>query len=188
MQRNITIRPATIDDAEFIASNVLAAIGLDFPGKEHIEKLADICRRTDTLYSWKNTVIAMVDGADAGSITAYDGARYKAMRAITFPLFVPITGNDFSHMVDETCEGEFYVDSLAVVPQFRQMGVARALLRYSFQQATNAHIPLTTIAVDPLNEKALRLYTSVGFHDTGEIFIFDYGYHRMEKQNNPSES
>lgn len=175
----ITIRKATEDDARFIAENVLRALHIDEADEGHIEHLASICRREDTLYSWRNATIALYDGVPAGLMVAYDGARYRQMRDVTFPMIRRYVGDDYRNMDDEACAGEFYLDSLAVLPEFRRKGLASALIQEMFRLRDEAGIPLATIAVDPDNDNAYRLYTRSGFRRDGQVSVFNTTYWRM---------
>ena len=166
-------------DARFIAENVLRALHIDDTNDSHIEHLAGISRREDTLYSWRNATIALYDSVPAGLMVAYDGARYRQMRDVTFPLIRMYVGDDYSSMDDETCAGEFYLDSLAVLPEFRRRGIASALIREMFRQRDEAGIPLATIAVDPENDTAYRLYLRNGFRKDGQVTVFNTTYDRL---------
>lgn len=175
----ITLRRATAADARFIAENVLRALHIDETDERHIEHLAGISRREDTLYSWRNATIALYDGVPAGLMVAYDGARYRSMRDITFPMIRMYVGDDYRNMDDEACPGEYYLDSLAVLPEYRNKGIASALIQEMFSQRDEAGIPLATIAVDPDNDTAYRLYTRNGFRPDGHITVFSTTYDRL---------
>ena len=175
----IAIRKATAADARFIAENVLRALHIDETDERHIEHLAGISRREDTLYSWRNATIALYDGVPAGLMVAYDGARYRSMRDITFPMIRMYVGDDYRNMDDEACAGEYYLDSLAVLPEYRNKGIASALIQEMFSQRDEAGIPLATIAVDPDNDTAYRLYTRNGFRPDGHITVFNTTYDRL---------
>ena len=179
MEEKITLRRAEVTDARFIAENVLRALHIDETDGEHIEHLASICRREDTLYSWRNATIALYDGIPAGLMVAYDGARYRQMRDVTFPMIRMYVGDDYHQMDDESCAGEYYLDSLAVLPEFQHKGVASALIQEMFRLRDEAGIPLATIAVDPENETAYRLYTRNGFRRDGQVSVFNTTYHRL---------
>ena len=175
----ITTRKATAADARFIAENVLRALHIEETDERHIEHLAGISSREDTLYSWRNATIALCDGVPAGLMVAYDGARYRQMRDITFPMIRMYVGDDYYKMDDEACAGEYYLDSLAVLPEYRRRGVASALIQEMFRQRDEAGIPLATIAVDPDNYTAYRLYTRNGFRPEGRINVFGTNYDRL---------
>ena len=178
----ITLRKATVADARFIAENVLRALHIDEADDSHIEHLADISRREDTLYSWRNATIALLDGVPAGLMVAYDGARYRRMRDITFPMIRIYVGDDYHSMDDEACAGEFYLDSLAVMPEFQGRGIASALIQEMFRLQKETGIPLATIAVDPENDTAYRLYLKNGFSKNGLITVFGTTYDRLERK------
>lgn len=179
MNGQITLKRASANDARFIAENVLRALHIDETNQEHIDYLAGISSRDDTLYSWRNATIALYDGTPAGLMVAYDGARYRQMRDITFPLIRIYVGDDYRNMDDESHPGEYYLDSLAVLPEYRRNGIASALIEEMFRQRDAAGIPLATIAVDPGNASAYRLYARHGFHHDGKISVFGTTYHRL---------
>lgn len=175
----ITLRKASVTDARFIAENVLRALHIDEPDEQNIRHLADICSRDDTLYSWRNATIALYDGIPAGLMVAYNGALYRQMRDVTFPLILRYVGDDYNLMDDEAGAGEFYLDSLAVLPQFCHNGIASALIREMFRLRDAAGIPLATIAVDPDNDTAYNLYVRNGFRHQGHISVFGTTYDRL---------
>ena len=179
MDSVITLRKATRADSRFIAENVLRALHIEETDPRHIDHLATISSREDTLYSWRNSTIALYDGQPAGLMVAYDGARYRRMRDITFPMIRMYVGDDYNQMDDEATPGEYYLDSLAILPQFRRKGIATALIKEMFRLQNAAGIPLATIAVDPENDEAYRLYTANGFHHDGHISVFGTTYHRL---------
>ena len=179
MDGKITLRRATKADARFIAENVLRALHINETDERHIEHLAGISRREDTLYSWRNATIALYDGTPAGLMVAYDGAQYRRMRDITFPMIRMYVGDDYHNMDDEACAGEYYLDSLAVLPEFRRRGIASALIKEMFRQRDKTGIPLATIAVDPENDTAYRLYLRNGFRHDGQVTVFSTTYDRL---------
>ena len=147
---DITIRDAREEDAEFLGKVILAAahltnMSIDTPGTgtypntdtntgttspdtTREQALADICRRSDTLYSWRNARIAFVNGKRAGAMVSYSGESYAAARSITFPLFPGVTRAELDATDIETFPGEWYLDSLAVLPEFRKGGIGKCLV------------------------------------------------------------
>ena len=131
----VLLRDATSDDAPFIARVVLAGIDMldidaTLPDEQHsiFEHLMDICRMNDTLYSFCNTRIAEIDGHPVGALVAYDGARYAALRAKTFGLVQQTSGMDLSRNAMETVPGEFYLDSMAILSDYRGMCLGKMLI------------------------------------------------------------
>lgn len=175
------LRRATIADVEFIARGFHMAMLYENTPDEQIRQMAEvICRREDVLYSWRNTLIAEVDGQPAGMITAYDGQYYRDWRRKTFELAAQVWSNTFPDMEDEAVEGEYYLDSLAVWPAFRGRGIGRELLKAAIAEGKRLGLKVT-LAVDPVNERAERLYRSLGFSPAGSLFIFGHTYYKMEQ-------
>lgn len=176
MSPTVTFRPATEADALFIARGFHTAMLMADTTEERVRTFAyNICARDDVLYSPRNTTIAVVAGRDAGILTAYDGSRYRAMRRVTMPLVREHLGVEFPDMEDETERGEWYLDSLAVMPEWRGQGVGTALLRHAIEQGVARGLT-PTLAVDPANANAQRLYRSLGFRHQRDIFIFSHTY------------
>lgn len=184
----LNIRPATFDDSEFVAKSVMAALGQDevyatpLPKrtKAMIKRITSICQREDILYSWKNTLIAEIEGKPVASLTAYDGTNYKEMKERTFALIDGPLDFDIDLMQDETHEGEYYLDSAAVLPEYRNQGIGRKLLLAGIETGKKLSIPHVTLLVSPNNHKAKKLYRSLGFREAGEIYAFGENYQRMK--------
>lgn len=169
---HIAIRSATIGDALLVARTVLRAVDVPHPDEKGLAKLAELCRQPNVLYSWSNSDVALFDGVPVGAITAYNGADYPRLRANTFPILQAITGYDFNSLDQETTEGEYYIDSVAVDPEHRHKGVGTALLSHAIAKAKVLGAPLVTLVVDPDNPSAMSLYQSLGFETIGRIRLF----------------
>ncbi|MCQ2198056.1 MAG: GNAT family N-acetyltransferase [Bacteroidaceae bacterium] len=172
-------RNATADDALFIARGFHMAMLYDDVSEEQIRNFAqNICVREDVLYSWCNTIIAEIDGQCAGMLTAYDGRYYHDMRMRTMRLVKQHLGVEFPGMEDEAVAGEYYLDSLAVMPEYRGRGIGRQLLKRGIETGGALGLDVT-LAVDPINDRAKRLYRSLGFNPSGTLFIFGHDYEKM---------
>lgn len=177
----ITIRSAKKEDAEFIARGFLTAMWIS---GEEMERLLPSCKSLaamdDTLYSWRNACIAQCDGTDAAVLISYDGASYAAASAKTFAYIRDHGGEDFTGMTHEAVAGEWYIDTLAVMPEFRRRGIAVQLLHHAISLGRqNPHTQKTTLYVDPDHPWVVDLYTSVGFRAEGEAFIFGQTFRKM---------
>lgn len=176
----LTFRPATANDAVFISRGLHMALLISDASEERIRLFGEtVCCRDDVLYSARNSTIAMVDGKEVGLITAYAGGRYKEMRQNTMPLMKELFGTDYADMEDESVEGEYYIDSLAVLPEYRQHGIGRALLRQAIRDGQQQGLTVT-LAVDPDNAGAQKLYKSLGFTHQRDIYIFGHTYWKWE--------
>ena len=117
----IEIRPATLEDCLFVARCIGMALHIELP-EERLPGVASICAREDVLYSYRHALIAWEDNKPMGLCLAYDGNNYHEIRQRTFALFAalddePDDDMDLEHAEDETQAGEYYIDSLAVLPE-----------------------------------------------------------------------
>ena len=151
----------------------------DAPEEQIASFARHICIREDVLYSWRNTIIAEVGGERVGMLTSYDGRHYHDMRIRTMALVKEYLGIEFPNMEDEAIPGEYYLDSLAVMPEHRGKGIGRSLLLSGIEAGHAAGLTVT-LAVDPVNERAKKLYRSLGFEPAGKLFIFGHDYDKME--------
>ena len=185
MENKVLIRDADIVDAPFIARVVLAGIEmLDIDAEvtaEHqpvLTHLIDICRMEDTLYSYRHTRIAEMGGRAVGALIGYDGGRYAEMRAKTFGL-VQSSGLDLSKNAMETGEGEFYLDSLAIVTECRGRKICLQLMRDRMEWAARNGFRTITLLVDKDKPHLQRYYESLGFAFSEEMFVFGAWYNKM---------
>lgn len=182
--KEIKIRKATIDDALFLSRGFHMAMLMNDATAEQIELFARcICAREDVLYSWRNSLIAEMPDDDnnmtsVGMLTSYDGRYYHDMRVRTMELIKQYLGIEFKGMEDEAVPGEYYLDSLAVIPESRGMGIGRMLLEKGIEMGRQLQLNVT-LAVDPINDNARRLYSSLGFQPSGTMFIFGHDYDKM---------
>ena len=186
MENKVLLRDATVADAPFIARVVLAGIDmLDIEAEETDEQrpilvhLMDICRMDDTLYSYKHTRVAELDGKAVGALIGYDGAQYAEMRAKTFGLVQQTSGLDLSKNAMETGAGEFYLDSMAILPEYRGRGIGLQLMRDRMGWAKCNGFEAVTLLVDKDKPHLQRYYESLGFAFREEIFVFGAWYNKM---------
>ena len=66
-------------------------------------------------------------------------------------------------MDDETQAGELYLDSLAVLPEYRRRGIANRLIRATKERADKMGLPCVGLLVDKGNPDGEALYASIGF-------------------------
>ena len=78
----------------------------------------------------------------------------KNMQAILDLMDRPSTGSG---------PGEYYLDTLAVLPEYRRRGIGRALLEDGIKRGIAAGYDLITLVVDSNMPDLIRLYESVGF-------------------------
>lgn len=176
----IEIRHAQVADASFVARCVCMALHHELSDDE-LPGVAAICAREDVLYSYRHALIAWLGDEPVGLCLAYDGDGYHDIRVRTFAAFTALHPDDEDDMdlenaEDETCQGEYYIDSLAVLPPYRRHGYARQLMQAQIalgRQLGHQHI---TLLVDPENSEAQRLYESLGFRYESDCYAFGQIY------------
>lgn len=186
MEKNrMTIREALPEDAALLGRVVIMALHTDdsHPLSGIFKELA---ARDDSQYSYKNALVAELDGKPAGSIIGYDGARLHELRKPLYELMVAKFGS-VRPVEDETSAGEFYVDSIAVLPEFRGRGVGRALLADVCRRAFENGFCKVGLLVDVANPKAEAMYASLGFRRVNPTTFLGLDMWHMQKENEHGE-
>lgn len=94
--------------------------------------------------------------------------------------------HDFSFFHDvEAKAGEWYLDSLAVAPEFQRHGIGGQLLDYLSVQLAKQKEQMISLNVDLANTKAERLYRHHGYVKQSELMI---GSHRYAHLVRPLQS
>ena len=186
MENDLLLRDATPMDAPFIARVVLAGIEmLEIDAEvtdEHqpiLTHVIDICRMDDTLYSYRHTRVAEIDGKTVGALVGYDGDRYAEMRAKTFGLVQQTSGLDLSKNAMETGAGEFYLDSMAILSGYRGRKIGLQLMRDRIDWAKHNGFEAVTLLVDKDKPLLQKYYESLGFAFSEEMFVFGTWYNKM---------
>lgn len=134
--------------------------------------------RMDTQYSYENTICCRNEqGNIVGIITSYDGGELPRLRQSFIEGAREAFGIDHSSIPLETEAGELYVDSLAVLPEYRGQGIATRLLELTKTKCSAMGLPMVGLLVDAGNPKAERLYGRCGFEVVGAN---EWGGHPMK--------
>ena len=168
----VEIREATKNQAAEIAGLIMMAMTDDccqyFCGEGY--GLEDFHRMMTMLveaevsqYSYKNTLVAMASDRVVGISVSYDGGCLHELRRAFIQAAKEYVGKDHSGMDDETQAGELYLDSLAVLPEYRRQGIAKQLILATKEKADKLHLPYVGLLVDKGNPDGEALYSSVGF-------------------------
>ena len=173
----IEVREATKIQAAEIACLIMTAMTddccLHFCGEgyglEDFRKMMTILvEREDSQYSYRNTLVAMDEDKVVGISVSYDGGRLHELRRAFIEAAKDHIGKDHSGMDDETQAGELYLDSLAVLPEYRRQGIARKLLLATKERANRMGLPCVGLLVDKGNPVGEALYASAGFRYVGD--------------------
>lgn len=168
----IEIKTAKKDQSASIARLIMMAMtddcclhfcGVGYGLDDFYRMMTSLVEREDSQYSYKNTLVAMDDEKVVGVAVSYDGARLNELRQAFIEVAKEQIGKDHSGMDDETQAGELYLDSLAILSEYRRQGIARKLLRATKEKADQMGLPCLGLLVDKGNPAGESLYASVGF-------------------------
>lgn len=161
------IRKATKEEAAQIAElfmlawpveEILESNGLTYGQLQ--ESMTTIAAAEETIYSYENTIVAEVDGKVVGAMCAYDGADYQRLKQ---PI-VDVLGADSGFaQLKETGAGEFYLDSVGVLPEYRGRGIASSLFEAQCERAASLGHKKAGLIVDEDKPQAEALYARLGF-------------------------
>lgn len=174
--RKIIIRDAREGDARLIAWAVLTA--LDLPADE-LDRAARICADPRTMYSWRNTRVAEVDGVPVGCLVAYPGDRYVEMRDLTWPMLWGDDSADDYPVEPEALPGEFYLDSMAILPEYRGLEIGHKLMLDGIERGRRAGSTSVTLLVSQEKPRLRDYYAALGFRPSGEMDFFGHAYNRL---------
>lgn len=139
--------------------------------------MTGLVEREDSQYSYKNTLVAVDNGKVVGISVSYDGGKLHELRKAFLSAANDQIGKNHTGMDDETQAGELYLDSLAVLPEYRRRGIAKRLLTATKQRADEMGLPVVGLLVDKGNPGGEALYASVGFRHVNDSL---WGGHQMK--------
>lgn len=172
VHNKVHIVEGTKDQAAEIARLIMTAMtddcclyfcGDSFGLNDFHKMMTMLVERENSQYSYRNTLVAMDGDKIIGISVSYDGARLHELRRAFIEAAKKYIGKDHSGMDDETQAGELYLDSLAVLPEYRRQGIARKLLKGTKERANRLGLPCVGLLVDKDNPIGEALYTSIGF-------------------------
>ncbi len=173
----IQVRPAEKNDSEAVARLLMMAWPMDSflemsPGMTEDDFaliIKSFVEAEDTLYSYRNTIVAVRGEEIAGAMNGYDGALYEMLKKpVTddFSRRFPDSSSGFG-LVKETQAGEFYLDSIGVNPAMRSMGIGSRLFSAMLERAAGLGFTKAGLIVDVDKPKAEALYLRLGFKTVG---------------------
>lgn len=179
----LKIRPAIKKDYSEIAKiiqlawpieSMLESTGLT--KQEFDLKLEDIVKNTKTLYSFKNTYVAEYAEKIVGAMCAYDGAKYLKLKQPIVDMLGADTG--FAQL-KETEAGEFYLDSVGVLSEYRGRGIASRLFEAQCERAASLGHKVAGLIVDVDKPQAEALYARLGFRYLDDKDFFGHTMKHM---------
>jgi ribosomal protein S18 acetylase RimI-like enzyme len=162
-------RPATKADASALAVLVdIAGEGipaymwstLAAPGQSLLELGRDRAARETGGFSYKNAVVAEIDGEVAAGLVGYrldDPYDLDASIAEAPEIVRPLV------RLEAKAPGSWYVNVLATFPEFRRRGIGARLLAIAAEKADEEAAPALSVIVGSWNGGAARLYGGAGY-------------------------
>lgn len=181
VMNEIIIRKALRDEASQVARLLMLAWPVEqilesneITYEQLCEAVTAISAMGETIYSYENTFVAEMDGKIVGAMCGYDGADYQRLKQ---PV-VELLGNDSGFaQLKETEAGEFYLDSVGVLPEYRGRGIASMLFEAQIQRAAALGHTSVGLIVDEDKPQAEALYSRLGFRYVDDKSFFG---HRMK--------
>lgn len=184
----INFRQATANDAEIIANLMFFAmdkIVYDFIGEKNetkaIEFLTKLIVLENNQYSYQNITIVENEIKEIVAIfNIYDGALLHELRKPVLEVLAT-EYNQHINPQDETEAGEFYIDTIAVFPEFRGNGIGQKILDYIIEEYSRKQQKVGLL-VDLENPNAKKLYVNKGFVKVGEKQLMNEYHEHLQYQ------
>ncbi|HSO07009.1 MAG TPA: GNAT family N-acetyltransferase [Pelomicrobium sp.] len=135
------------------------------PGQSALEVGMARAAREEGGFSYRNAVVAEIDGGVAGMLLGYrqpdpyDPGDLAQLPEPVRPLL----------MLEARAPGSWYVNGLAVFPEYRGRGLASGLLGVAAALARQAGAPVLSVIVGEWNGAARRLYEREGYREAGRL-------------------
>ncbi|EPQ5852986.1 GNAT family N-acetyltransferase [Klebsiella oxytoca] len=126
--------------------------------------------RDDVYFSYRNIFIARDKKKIAGCILWFSGEDESS--------FSSLTGQK-PEMENESEPGEIYIDSLAVLSEYRGRGIASLLIDQVTAEARRKRIRKVTLLADTKKPYLKKLYQKSGFDVTSEMTLLNDHYEKM---------
>lgn len=172
-------RSATPDDAEDVVRLVdMAAHGLASwmwsemaePGETAMQVGIDRARREEGGFSYRNATVYEVDRRAAGLLlggvipSEPEEIDYASLARPLHPLVE----------LEAEAPGTWYVNALAVDPDYRGQGIGTALLDLAVRYAADLDAAGLSLIAAEQNERAVQLYRRLGYEETARRPIIPY--------------
>lgn len=131
------------------------------PGQDPLDVGTARAARDDANFSYRNAVLAERGDAVAGMLLGYRLPTPSAADLAAVPELPPLLRPllELEHQVS----GSFYINALAVFPQYRGHGLGGALLSIAQERARAAGCARLSLQVFAENEGAFRFYQRHGY-------------------------
>jgi ribosomal protein S18 acetylase RimI-like enzyme len=133
-------------------------------GQPPIEVGIERVLREEANFSYRNAVVAEVDGRVAAMMLAYRLPEQSEVNLEELPdLLRPL------EELEQKVPGTFYVNALAAYPEYRGLGLGTKLLEAAHALASEAGCEELSLEVFDQNEDAVRLYERHGYREIARL-------------------
>lgn len=168
------IREGKLKDAKAITDCLLLAmeeITYQFIGKEDAdlawEFLHTLVQQQGNQYSYNHTWVLEEEGVVLAATLIYDGGKLHELRKPVEKLIKEKYHTDFNPQ-DETQQGEYYIDCIAVKSNQQGRGLGTKILNHLIEEYIVKRAQVLGLLVDTDNPKARKLYERLGFQFIAE--------------------
>jgi ribosomal protein S18 acetylase RimI-like enzyme len=186
----LTIRGATLKDAaDLVIIDNMASHGMSLEfwlsaaAKGEGENPLSIARERfadpQSVFGWTNALVAEMEGQIVGAVTTYEMPENDDeidMIKREFPSFFPVF-----ELFGEA-EGDWFIDSLAVYPANRGIGIGGQLVDKSLDKGRAEKFGQVSLVVEDTNVSALNMYHKRGFK-TRKSLPYVQGETKTETEN-----
>lgn len=166
----MTIRAASKNDCAELAELVdIAGEGLPYyhwqqvaqPGQDPWEVGRERASRETGSFSYRNGVVADVDGRIVGALVGYPiAAEPDAIDTDSTPaMWIPLLE------LESIAAGTWYINTVAVFSEGRGLGVGSELMQWAERTASDLGLRGTSLIVSDANHGAQRLYDRLGYEE-----------------------
>ena len=131
------------------------------PGQDPWEVGRERAARETGSFSYRNGVVAEVDGKIAGALIGYPvTAEPEPIDTMnTPPMWIPLLE------LEGIAAGTWYINTVAVFPEARSLGVGSKLMQWAERTASHLGLRGTSLIVSDANLGARRLYGRLGYEE-----------------------
>jgi GNAT superfamily N-acetyltransferase len=180
---NTCFRKAVIEDSDIASLLTLMAykdFAYDMLGVKTEEKVLHYFKRLwiikNNRFSYEYSYLAEMDSKPVGLMTYYPGKYVKKLIMPTIKHIIKFGGIQFLWHVSthinyyyhfaftaEAYDDEFYIGTLAVLPEHRNYGIGAELIKFATTQAGSEKLSKCSLLVAGDNEAGIRFYERNGF-------------------------
>ena len=148
---------------------VWTTMAADFPGLSPLEIGEQRYAREDILFSYRNTVVAEIDGEVVGILVAFpievedevpDSGSSEPAAEVGADRDEPDIMAPFHEL---EVPGSYYVCAVALLPEYRNRGLGTRFMDIARQAACDGGFTTLSLIAFEQNPKAVKLYEKLGF-------------------------